>query len=195
MRVTRALIDDGRSRNGGWSREQAALLGVPWPLRPGWKYRVVGTEIPDEAAARFLELRDAHLAGTSTPDARSKGTRGKRGGPDRHKSRTREGTGPTASDPVMRDDSYGAPETGAASGAKPRRRCPACKCPVYARPGESCLYCRGPLSDPAARLDCQRCGPVAPILSTVTFVNGDTHRRAECPRCRKLIRYVPKRSR
>lgn len=59
--LTHELIEAGRSDHGGWSREQAQLLGVGWPLLRGWKRGAVGRRIARADYDRFLALRNAHL--------------------------------------------------------------------------------------------------------------------------------------
>lgn len=59
--ITEALLHAGCSVAGGWKKAQLALIGVPWPPPAGWKARVIGLEISDEAAARFVALRDGAM--------------------------------------------------------------------------------------------------------------------------------------
>jgi hypothetical protein len=40
--LTEADIEAGRSERGGWTREQLALWGVPYPPPKGWKARLAG---------------------------------------------------------------------------------------------------------------------------------------------------------
>lgn len=54
-------IERGRSRTGGWSKEQLALIGVSWPPEKGWKKRVARMDIPAETIERFIQLKDKHL--------------------------------------------------------------------------------------------------------------------------------------
>ncbi len=61
MILTNDLIVLGMSRRGGWSEEQFALLGIKWPPRRGWKYRVIGLDYPKETIDQFLALKDKHL--------------------------------------------------------------------------------------------------------------------------------------
>lgn len=62
VRLTRKMIDAGRSERGGWNRPQLELIGVAWGA--GGYGRVVravdaavGREVPAESYRRFLELR------------------------------------------------------------------------------------------------------------------------------------------
>jgi len=59
--VTRELLEEGMSRNGGWNRQQLEVLGVSWPLQSGWRRCLLGKVVSAEAIAEFLALRDAHL--------------------------------------------------------------------------------------------------------------------------------------
>ncbi len=60
MIVTSQLIEEGKSKNGGWSTRQLKLIGVEWPPVKDWKARVIGQEISDEDAQAFVKLKDAH---------------------------------------------------------------------------------------------------------------------------------------
>lgn len=51
--VTHELLEAGKSPNGGWPKKQLALLGVPWPLKRGWKRRVIGKFISVHDADKF----------------------------------------------------------------------------------------------------------------------------------------------
>lgn len=72
MIVTTAIFERGKSRNGGWSRLQLESLGVTFPLKSGWRRRLVGTDVPPEAVARFMELKDGHLKDEPLPQSESK---------------------------------------------------------------------------------------------------------------------------
>lgn len=62
MVVTEEFLEKGRSVRGAWSYKQLRLLGLDTNnLRHGWQKTIVGREIPDGDAAKFLELKDAHL--------------------------------------------------------------------------------------------------------------------------------------
>lgn len=60
MKLTRAMIDSGKSDRGGWNRPQLELLGVQWPPQQGWPARIIGREISARDYERFLELRGFH---------------------------------------------------------------------------------------------------------------------------------------
>jgi len=56
IHVTTRLLDMGRSRTGGWSKKQLQLLGVT--KKRNWYKRVLGQEISQENAHRFVALKD-----------------------------------------------------------------------------------------------------------------------------------------
>ena len=55
--ITRELIREGQSLAGGWNRKQVELLGLSWPPKHGWQHKLLGTEISEASAARFVALR------------------------------------------------------------------------------------------------------------------------------------------
>jgi hypothetical protein len=55
------MVHAGRSKRGGWSKEQLDLLGVEWPPTKGWIGRLTGKRVTGSALAAFLRLKDAHL--------------------------------------------------------------------------------------------------------------------------------------
>ena len=70
IRVTTELLEQGLSRNGAWSRKQLIALGVPvrrrFKLIKGWKDRLIGSEITEQAKNLFLELKDKHIKKVNT---------------------------------------------------------------------------------------------------------------------------------
>lgn len=60
------MIQDGRSRRGGWSERQFVLLGVPYPPQKGWRKTILGKEFKEEVIKEFLKLKDRHLPGIKT---------------------------------------------------------------------------------------------------------------------------------
>jgi hypothetical protein len=56
VRVTAEFLMAGMSGQGGYKRAQLAILGVPWPPKTGWKARVIGMEISQAEADRFVRL-------------------------------------------------------------------------------------------------------------------------------------------
>jgi hypothetical protein len=55
--VTEELLQQGMRDRGGWSRFQFGLLKVSWPLKSGWKYDVIGKEIPDNVGRAFVATK------------------------------------------------------------------------------------------------------------------------------------------
>lgn len=55
MKLTRQLIDQGKSARGGWNAKQLAVLGIAWPPLKGWPARLEGQEISDEQYQQFLQ--------------------------------------------------------------------------------------------------------------------------------------------
>ncbi len=43
--ITLEVIEKLKTRAGGWTRRDLALLGVPWPPVSGWKDRIIGNEM------------------------------------------------------------------------------------------------------------------------------------------------------
>lgn len=62
-RTLRELFRAGVSKNGGWSNAQMACLGVTKGdmALPGWRERLIGTEISEANARQFVALKDVHL--------------------------------------------------------------------------------------------------------------------------------------
>ena len=61
MKITLALIEQGKSERGGWTRAQVELLGGTWPLKDGWQHRLVGREITVREFDRFLSLTGEYV--------------------------------------------------------------------------------------------------------------------------------------
>ena len=63
MILTTDIIDQGRSKRGGWSALQFRALGLTkQDMRvKGWKDKVLGIDMPEESINRFLSLKDQHL--------------------------------------------------------------------------------------------------------------------------------------
>ena len=61
VKITDALLEKGRSRNGGWSNKQLQCFGIQG-FPEGWKSALVGREVEEEAVIRFLYLQNQHLA-------------------------------------------------------------------------------------------------------------------------------------
>jgi hypothetical protein len=50
------------SRAAAWTRDQFAVLNIPWPPPRGWKWRIIGKTITDDARARFERAMRAKQA-------------------------------------------------------------------------------------------------------------------------------------
>lgn len=53
--VTRDLLERARQLGGGHSREQLAVLGLPWPPPPNWERQVLGLRLTQAEVNRLLE--------------------------------------------------------------------------------------------------------------------------------------------
>ncbi len=56
MKITAEFLAAGARPAAAYTKRQLALLGVDWPPVKGWKERVIGQEIPDEASEEFIRL-------------------------------------------------------------------------------------------------------------------------------------------
>lgn len=61
MLLTKEILEDGKSRNGGWSLKQFKLFGFDTLPKKGWKDIICGQDWPDEVVSQFLVLKDKHL--------------------------------------------------------------------------------------------------------------------------------------
>jgi hypothetical protein len=57
MKITKEFIESGRSEKGGWSKFQLELLGISWPPAKGWKNKVIGNELSEDLARKFLNSK------------------------------------------------------------------------------------------------------------------------------------------
>jgi hypothetical protein len=51
--VTHEWVEKNATGKASWTREQLKIVGVSWPPQRGWKTRINGIGIPDEAARKF----------------------------------------------------------------------------------------------------------------------------------------------
>ena len=56
FQVTRPWLMEYQSARKAWTRRQLTLIGVSWPPRKGWTYRVEGLMISEEARAEFERI-------------------------------------------------------------------------------------------------------------------------------------------
>ena len=61
IKITRDLLDSGRSSRGAWSKAQVVALGVAYPPKHGWPKRLIGTFVDAVKVRKFLSLKDEHL--------------------------------------------------------------------------------------------------------------------------------------
>lgn len=43
--ITETLLDTYRSDRGGWTKDTIMAFGVSWPLKKGWRRRLIGSAI------------------------------------------------------------------------------------------------------------------------------------------------------
>lgn len=63
MILTRENIHAGASEQGGWTKQQLALLGVPTPPQKGWLTRLIGRHIDARTYREFMALKGSSRAG------------------------------------------------------------------------------------------------------------------------------------
>ncbi len=61
MNLTKEILEQGKSSNGGWSAKQLRLFGIEYPLDSGWQSAIIDSDFPVEKIEKFLELRNKHL--------------------------------------------------------------------------------------------------------------------------------------
>lgn len=67
--MTKEILEQGKSINGGWNLRQVEALGFSgWEFR--WKKKSIGKDLPEDSINRFLELKDAHTNGKSKKELR-----------------------------------------------------------------------------------------------------------------------------
>jgi hypothetical protein len=57
IRVTKELLEQGKSKAGGLNAKQLGWLKLKWPPEKDWQEKIIGTEITLNSAAKFLEYR------------------------------------------------------------------------------------------------------------------------------------------
>ena len=62
MIVTKQIMEQGKSSNGGYNSQQIKMLGEDIK-KSGWFKRCIGKCVSDENIRLFLELKDAHFKG------------------------------------------------------------------------------------------------------------------------------------
>lgn len=61
MILTEEILVEGKSINGGWSRNQMSLFDVDWPLKEGWKEEILGKDYHQDLIMEFIYLKNQHL--------------------------------------------------------------------------------------------------------------------------------------
>lgn len=61
MILTREILNQGRSNNGGFGKKQLLLLGIEHPPPNGWVHKVIGQEYDEEVIEKFVALKNAHF--------------------------------------------------------------------------------------------------------------------------------------
>ena len=59
--ITKELLQQGLSRNGGYNGAQMEVLEVEPAWNKGWKRRLLGKLITEQQKKTFLALKDSHL--------------------------------------------------------------------------------------------------------------------------------------
>lgn len=67
-KFTHAEIEAYRTPRGGFSRNSAKKLGVPWPLEKGWRKRITRTDSEHEIDDENEALIRASQRGSYNPD-------------------------------------------------------------------------------------------------------------------------------
>jgi len=60
IKITNEFLEKGKSIKGGWSSAQFRSLGVS-SFKKGWKRKLIGTDVTEEQADKFINLKDAHI--------------------------------------------------------------------------------------------------------------------------------------
>ena len=56
MMITDKWLTDNKTKAGGYTKSQLALIGVKWPPVSGWKKSVINTEISEEIKTTFEQI-------------------------------------------------------------------------------------------------------------------------------------------
>jgi hypothetical protein len=59
--LTSEMLEQGKSRNGGYSARQLKVFGIE-KFYKGWKKELIGQSVPLELVKEFINLRDEHLS-------------------------------------------------------------------------------------------------------------------------------------
>jgi hypothetical protein len=61
--LTNEILEQGKSRNGGYSSKQLEIFGIE-KFYKGWKKELVGKSVSLSLVEDFIKLKDAHLSQT-----------------------------------------------------------------------------------------------------------------------------------
>ena len=53
MIITKAWLQSCKTSKGSWTKAQADILGLEFPMRKGWQQKVIGMEISETDRMRF----------------------------------------------------------------------------------------------------------------------------------------------
>jgi len=51
--ITKYWLNKHKTKNGGWTKQQVATLGLDWPLTKGWQKTVIGCAIDNVRKDQF----------------------------------------------------------------------------------------------------------------------------------------------
>ncbi|MDG1752587.1 MAG: hypothetical protein P8I03_13140 [Thalassotalea sp.] len=68
IKLSKELIEMGRTGNGGYTKKQLKVLGVDWPPAKGWLKAMIGTEIEQEKYDKFVAFSTINRAKASLTD-------------------------------------------------------------------------------------------------------------------------------
>lgn len=60
MVITKQWLLDNRTKRGSWTKIQANILDLDYPLKKGWMQLVIGREISKEKSILFEQGKDKH---------------------------------------------------------------------------------------------------------------------------------------
>ena len=58
--ITESILEQGKSKNGGWSRHQIGILGENQDKK-GWRKRLIGKRVRQSQVTNFINYKNAHL--------------------------------------------------------------------------------------------------------------------------------------
>lgn len=61
MIITKSLIENAKTENGGWTKYQLNLIGVDWPPHKDWIKKVIGKKITKENSELFVKGKNKYI--------------------------------------------------------------------------------------------------------------------------------------